>query len=227
MNGILYGVGVGPGDPSLITLKAVEIIKSADVIAVPDTGGEKTALNIIFQYIQGKEIMLCPMPMTKDKATLDRSHAQSAEQICTRLLTGRNVAFITLGDPSVYSTYMYVHKRVVQKGFLAQMIPGVPSFCAVAAALGTALCEGDEPLHIIPATYGGLEEGLALKGNKVLMKSGKNKNEIIKTIKKLGQGDHAQMVECCGMESEKIYKNLNDANDGSSYFSIIIVKDHD
>lgn len=227
MKGVLYGVGVGPGDPSLITLKALEIIKASGVIAVPDTGGEKAALNVISAYTAGKEIMPCPMPMTKEKDVLAQSHRQSAELICGRLDEGTDVAFITLGDPSIYSTYMYLQRLVLQKGFSARMIPGVPSFCAVAAALGSSLCEGGEPLHIIPAAYGRLDENLALKGTKVLMKSGRDTAEIKRTLKKLGLFKKAQMVECCGMENESVYRSVSDAKDIISYFSTIIVKDNE
>jgi precorrin-2/cobalt-factor-2 C20-methyltransferase len=223
MKGSLFGVGVGPGDPSLLTLKAVDIIKSADVIAVPDTGGEKTALNVVAAYLGSKEIMPCPMPMTKDREFLRRSHENVAEMICERLDGGQNVAFITLGDPSIYSTYMYIHKLVEQKGYSVQMIPGVPSFCAAACALGIPLCEGGEVLHIFPASYGGLEENLALKGGKVLMKSGSKTADVLKTLKNLGL--RAQMVECCGMENERIYRNIDEAAVSSNYFSIIVVKE--
>ena len=226
MIGTLYGVGVGPGDPSLITLKAVETIKAADIIAVPDTGGEKIALNIVSDYVEGKELMFCEIPMTKDKDALAQSHDKCAELICRRLSEGSNVAFITLGDPSVYSTYMYVHKRVVQKGFIARMVPGVTSFCASAAALGTALCEGKEPLHIIPAGYGNVNEALSLAGTKVLMKS-KKKGDIIQSLKDLGMLDKASMVECCGMENEKIYEQISDGCNSTGYFSIFIVKENE
>ena len=226
MNGTLYGVGVGPGDPSLITLKAVKTIKAADIIAVPDTGGEKIALNIVSDYTAGKELMFCQMPMTKDKNALTESHEKCADLICRRLSEGSSVAFITIGDPSVYSTYMYIHKRVVQKGFTAKMVPGVTSFCAAAAALGISLCEGEEPLHIIPASYGNVKEALTLSGTKVLMKS-KKKGEIIEALKDLGMIDKARMVECCGMETEKIYEEISEDCNNTGYFSIFVVKENE
>lgn len=225
MKGILYGVGVGPGDPKLLTIKAAEILTQVKIIAVPDTGGEKTAMNIVSSYIQGKEILYCPMPMTKNQSLLKQSHENSAQMICDILESGSDVAFITLGDPTLYSTYMYVHRLVNEKGYQTVIIPGIPSFCAVAAALNTSLCEGSDVLHIIPASYEDTDEMLKIKGNKILMKSGKKLTEVKESLKKLGLFEKAQMVELCCMENEKTYKNLADAPDNAGYFTIILVKE--
>lgn len=197
MTGTLFGVGVGPGDPELLTVKAIETLKAAAVIAVPDAGGEKTALNVAAKYIAGKEILLCPMPMTRDKERLAKSRRESAEKLCERLERGQNVAFVTLGDPSVYSTYIYLHRLVIERGYEAKMIPGVPSFCAAAAALGVSLCEGGEALHIFPASYGGLEEAIHLNGSKVLMKSGRRMAEVRQTLEDAGLAAQTRVVECC------------------------------
>lgn len=224
MSGILYGVGVGPGDKKFLTLDAVEKLKNADIIAVPDTGGEKTAMNIVSEFIQGKEILYCNMPMTRDEVKLKEGHESSADSIIHKLDEGLNVAFITLGDPTVYSTYMYVHRIVVARGYKAEIISGIPSFCAAAASLNISLCDKSEPLHIIPASYEGTEELLNIKGNKVLMKSGKSLSKVKDTLKNMGYGSSCKMVECCSMKNEKTYESLNDIPEESSYFSIIIVK---
>lgn len=224
MRGILYGVGVGPGDKKLLTLLAVETLQKADIIAAPDTGGEKTALNIVAEYISGKKIMYLSMPMTRDAAILRESHKNCTEQICAELEKGLNLAFITLGDPTIYSTYMYIHRLVVEKGYSAEIINGIPSFCAAAAKLKISLCDGKEALHIIPASYEGVDELLCLNGNKVLMKSGKSILNIKEKLEEHNLLGNSKMVECCFMENEKIYDSLRDLNGDSSYFSIIIVK---
>jgi precorrin-2/cobalt-factor-2 C20-methyltransferase len=224
LKGTLYGVGVGPGDKKLLTLLAVETLHKADIIAVPDTGGEKTALNIVGEYISGKKIMYCSMPMTRDTAILRESHKACVELICAELEKGLNLAFITLGDPTIYSTYMYVHRLVVEKGYSAEIVNGIPSFCAAAAKLGISLCNGKEALHIVPASYEGADELLRLNGSKVLMKSGKGILNIKQKLEKHNLLDNSKMVECCFMENEKIYNSLRDLNEDSSYFSIIIVK---
>jgi precorrin-2/cobalt-factor-2 C20-methyltransferase len=224
MKGKLYGVGVGPGDKKLLTILAVETLKNVDKIVVPDTGGDKVSLNIVKDYIQDKEKIYCAMPMTRDEAKLKESHEACADSICKELEKGMDVAFITLGDPTVYSTYIYVHKLVMERGYQTEIINGIPSFCAAAAKLNVSLCDQGETLHIIPASYEGTDDFLTLTGNKVLMKSGKSIQKVKERLEKLNLIDKAMMVECCYMENEKIYKNLKELEKDSSYFSTIIVK---
>ena len=226
--GILYGVGVGPGDPELLTLKAVRILKEADVVAVPDKGaGEQTALNIVRSYVEGKDRVDCNTPMTRDEEKLEASYTENADKLCALLDEGKNVAFITLGDPTVYSTYLYIHRKVLSRGYEAVLIPGVPSFCAVAARLNQSLCEGAERLLIVPASYENLEESLDVKANKVLMKAGKSIGELQDTLRRRGELDRASMVENCGMENERVYERFSDMEEKSGYFSVVIVKDGD
>ena len=200
---------------------AVETLHKADIIAVPDTGGEKTALNIVGEYISAKDNVL-QYAYDKDTAIL-RSHKACVELICAELEKGLNLAFITLGDPTIYSTYMYVHRLVVEKDILLKLLTGLPRFAA-AAKLGISLCNGKEALHIVPASYEGADELLRLNGSKVLMKSGKGILNIKQKLEKHNLLDNSKMVECCFMENEKIYNSLRDLNEDSSYFSIIIVK---
>ena len=111
--GTLYGLGVGPGDPELLTLKAVRLLREADVVAVPNRGGgEGTALHIVKDYVQDKPLLLCATPMVRDRQILDSAHDRIAGDICALLEEGKRVVFITLGDPTVYSTYLYIHRRV-------------------------------------------------------------------------------------------------------------------
>lgn len=220
----MYGVGVGPGDPELMTVKAVKTLQNVQWIAVPDTGGDKSALSIATPYIEGKPLIYCPAPMTRDSETLRKAHEEGIRRIAEKLEQGENVAFITLGDPSVYSTYMYLHRLIREAGYEARMIPGVPSFCAAAAALSDSLCDGGEPLHILPASYEGTEELLRLEGNKVLMKSGKSLGKVKEILREMGLDGQVKMAECCSMENERLYENFDDIPDESSYFSILIVK---
>lgn len=224
MKGILYGVGVGPGDKKLLTILAVETLKNADMIVVPDTGRENIALNIVSEYVEGKKLMYCSMPMTRDEGKLKESHGKSADMICKELDKGLSLAFITLGDPTIYSTYIYVHRLVIKKGYQAKIINGVPSFCGAAAKLGISLCDKKEALHIIPASYKGVEKLLSLDGNKVLMKSGKSILNIKEKLIDKNLLKNAKMVEQCFMENEKIYDDLESLNEDTSYFSIIVVK---
>ncbi|TYQ12736.1 UNVERIFIED_CONTAM: precorrin-2/cobalt-factor-2 C20-methyltransferase [Acetivibrio alkalicellulosi] len=224
MKGNLFGVGVGPGDKKLLTILAVETLKNAGKIVVPDTGGENVSLNIVKEYVEDKEKIYCKMPMTREKKLLQESHKLCADIICRELDKGLDLAFITLGDPTIYSTYMYVHKLVRDRGYNAQIVNGIPSFCGAAAKLNISLCDNGETLHIIPASYEGIDDYLKIKGNKVLMKSGKSIFKVKEKLEKLNILDRAKMVECCFMENERIYESLSEFEKESSYFSTIIVK---
>lgn len=228
MRGILYGVGVGPGDPELLTLKALKRIREADVLAIPKTDEkEQTAFSIVSQLedLSCKEKYFAYMPMTRDKEELSACHERAARDIAEYLDQGKHVAFLTLGDPSVYSTYSYVHKKILNRGYEAEIIPGVTSFCAVAARLNHPLCEGGEPLHVLPASYGDTEDYLSWKGTKVLMKSGREFGKVRKLLQKKGLMQEAQMVSCCGMENEQVFRDISEADEEASYFSVIVVKE--
>lgn len=226
MKGKLYGVGVGPGDPKLMTYKAVETMGKCEIIAVPKSDNkEQTALNIAREYLGNQKIVDCYMPMIRDKEILKAQHDKVALEIKVYLDEGLNVAFLTLGDPSIYSTYIYIHKRILEMGYEAELIPGVPSICAVSAKLNDSLCENSEALHIIPASYKGKEDYLALEGNKVLMKTGKSFKKIKEELKARGLYDKAKMIECCGMPNEKIHMSLDSTEDDASYFSVIVIKE--
>lgn len=227
MKGILYGVGVGPGDPELLTAKAIRLLRECDAVAAPkSTDGRQTALDIASPYIgQDKSILLFDMPMTHDRQARNASHDAAADALCALLDEGKTVVFLTLGDPTIYSTYWYVHKRVSARGYAAELVPGVPSFCAAAAALGRALCEDGEMLHIIPASHGAVDEGLDLAGSKVLMKAGKSILEVRDKLAARGQLQNAALVERCGMEGQRIVTDLSTMDDPTGYFSIILVKE--
>ena len=226
MRGRLYGVGVGPGDPELLTLKALRLIKEADVIAVPGTEPQESIAYRIVKGIYGeldeKAFLAIPMPMTKEEERLMRAHREGAKRICEQLDTGKNVVFLTLGDPTVYSTYLYLHKNVQELGYETEIVNGIPSFCAVAARLNIGLAEKSEPLHIIPASYQ-VEEALTLPGTKVLMKAGKQMGAVKKQILK----NHAKgmMIENCGMPDEKIYRTIEEIPETAGYYSLIIIKE--
>ena len=229
MKGRLYGIGVGPGDPELMTIKAKKTIEASDIVVVP---GENVEDSIAYKIAKGAcenlddlNLVAPEMPMVKDKEMLNAMHEKAARQIEAWLDEGKTVSFLTLGDVTVYSTYMYVHQRVVRDGYDASIVNGITSFTAAAARLNTDLVERAEPLHVIPATFkvDGMTELLSLPGTKVLMKSGKEIGKVREAI--LASGQKAMMVENCGMENEKIYLDAEDIPDTASYYSLIIVKE--
>lgn len=229
MIGRLFGVGVGPGDPELMTLKAVKTIEKCDVIAIPARDKENcTAYNIAkhsVKDIDSKEIISIDIPMTKDKRKLNAAYNTGINSIEDKLLKGQAVAFINLGDPTVYSTYMGIHERIVKDGYDAEIINGVTSFCAVAGKLGVTLAKSKESIHIYPATYD--NNGIFnISGTKVLMKSGKRLSEIKKELCHMEECGKikAYAVTDCTMENEKICKNISELDENSGYFTTLIVK---
>lgn len=225
MAGILYGVGVGPGDPELLTLKAVKVINESDIIMVP---GEVVENSIAYKIAIGavdlkdKKVIAISMPMTKDKEVLEKAHDEASKSIIEYLKDKKQVAFLTLGDPCVYSTYIYVHKRILLEGYTAKIISGIPSFCAAAALVNDSLVEKSEPLHLLPASYD-IKEALKLSGTKVLMKSGKKMANVKRELKK--HDYDVVMVENCGMEQEKVYFGAENIDENAGYYSLIIAKD--
>lgn len=223
--GVLYGVGVGPGDPELVTKKAERVLRQCDIVAVPDKGsGNKTAYGIVEELIADKEILFCSTPMVRDKEALDQGYTAIADQICKLLKQGKTVAFITLGDPSVYSTYIYVHKKVLAGGFTAELVPGVPSFCAAAARLNISLCEGAQRLLIVPASYDAAD-CMDISANKVFMKAGRDMPELRQRLQEAGQLENACMVENCGLPGERIWTDMEKMDESPGYFSLVIVKE--
>lgn len=226
MAGKLYGIGVGPGDPELITIKALRLTKEADVIAFPgEVPKETVAYKIMkgaYPEIDEKRFVSVFMPMTKDKEQLEYYHAQGTEILKKELDAGRKVVFLTLGDPTVYSTYIYVHKRIADLGYDTEIVCGIPSFCAVSARFNEGLVEKAEPLHVIPASYQ-IEEALKLPGTRVLMKAGSKMKAVKEMMRSLGE--EGMMIENCGMPDEKIYRCVDEIPDNAGYYSLIIVKD--
>lgn len=219
--GRFYSIGTGPGDPGLLTLKAIETLRACKVIAAPDSGAaENVVLGIVRDHLENQQVVFCDMPMTRDRDLLKTSHQQAATTLAAHLEAGEDVGFLTLGDPTIYSTALYVHQRIKDMGYDTEIIPGIPSFCAVAAKLNVPLCEGGEMLHVVPASYGDLEGSLALEGRIVLMKSGKSAERV----KALLGGRQAMAVERCGLSGEKIHADLSTWTEDASYFSVLLVK---
>lgn len=226
MRGTLYGIGVGPGDPELMTYKAARMIRECPVAAIPHKDRERcTAYQIAKKAVpelEEKELLCVDMPMTKDKAKLEQSHREGARALAAVLDQGKDIALLTLGDSSIYASCGYLMEQVRLLGYQTEMVNGIPSFCAVAARLGIPLVENAEELHILPASYP-LSEGLELSGVKVLMKAGGKLGEVKQMLE---QGDYqVSMVENCGLPGEKVYHSLEEIPDEAGYYSLLIVRD--
>ncbi len=225
--GTFYGVGVGPGDPELMTLKAAKILKNSPVIAVPSATGESTtALDIAGKAVDlsGGRLLNLSFPMTTDKEVLSESHKKAAAAIIEELSNGFDVAMPTLGDPSIYSTVGYVAGIIEEAGFEVFIVPGVTSFCAAAALLKTGITDMDTQVHILPANLKKLDEDLSLPGTKIIMKYGKKFPEVREALKRSGQLEKASLVRNVGMDGEEVIADLNTA-ESTGYFSLIIVRE--
>lgn len=229
-SGILYGIGVGPGEPELMTVKALQTIRSCDVIVIPAVSKEECyayrIVHAVCPEIEEKSLICMPFPMIKDAQKLELAHEQSYQAIADYLKRGKCVGMLTIGDPSVYSTYMYMHHRAVDAGWKAYMISGVPSFCAAAGRLGISLGEKGEEIHVIPASYD-VHRALDYGGTCIYMKSGKRLAELLTALREQereGRKFQAYGVSNCGMENERVYEGLDELESAEEYLTTVIVK---
>lgn len=227
--GIFYGVGVGPGDPELLTVKALRVMGECPVLACPQTkSGEMLALDIVSQAMDVSEKTILPLhfTMSRDAAVQRAAHEKAADEVCRCLEQGQDVAMPNLGDVSIYSTYCYLMEIVRERGFETRMVAGVPSFCAIAARLGISLTEMKSPLHIAPGSLE-LEEVLNWPGNKILMKSGSQMPEVLKSIEAYADLSKSAMIQNCGLPDERVFPNLGEESpkDSTGYFATVIVKE--
>lgn len=225
-NGTFYAVGVGPGDPELLTLQAANILKRCPVIAAPQTkSGQMLALDIARSALdlREKEVLPLSFTMSREPSLREESYQTAARQIEAFLQKGLDVAMVNLGDVSIFATAYYILERIREDGFQTVMAPGVTSFSAVAARLGCSLTQIDAPLHIIPASAD-LDSALRFPGTKVLMKSGSAIHETVQALERAGLLDRAALVADCGLPTEQVYRDLRELPENLSYFATIIVQ---
>ncbi len=231
--GTLYGIGVGPGDPELITVKGAKLLESCGHLFVPKARvkAESVALEIVKSYVGGKtQIHELVFPMVTDKAELAEKWAESARSIAEVLKAGNDACFITLGDSLLYSTYIYLLRAL--KEVLPEVktvtIPGITAFSAVAALTNFPVGEGKEPVTIIPAAddLKAVENALMGDGTVVLMKIGKRLQPILDLLEKAGAIENAVFVSNVGMDDERLVtdlKGLRNENPETGYLSIILI----
>jgi precorrin-2/cobalt-factor-2 C20-methyltransferase len=230
MIGVFYGVGVGPGDPELLTLKAVNVIREADVIIAPKTEKKEdsTALSIARPYLQDNVTVLeLVFPMVNDTLILTEAWEYNKNAILDLLKEGKKVVFLTLGDPMFYSTYIYVFNLLKDCGYPVETVPGITAFCAIGSKMGYPLVEGNNVLSVVPCTIEEerLDEVLKTSDNLVLMKVYKNYTQILEKLEKYGLMENAIMVSKCGLEDETVVHDLKDAGlQKVNYLSTILTR---
>ncbi len=229
--GKLYGIGVGPGDSKLLTVKAVEAIQSCDMIITPKTEKKdgSVAWNIAKPYIR-EETELLPMvfQMNLDMEAVARQWEENRRLVCEKLDEGKNLVFLTLGDPMLYSTYMYIFRALEGTEYEAENIPGIPAFVGIANAIGMPLAEWEETVVVLPATASEekIDRVLAVADNAVIMKVYKNWAYIQEMLRKHHLIQNAVMVTRAGLPDECVQKDLDalPADYQPNYLSTILAK---
>ena len=229
--GCLFGIGVGPGDPELITLKALKALQSAPVICVPQAANrrESYALSIVKEYVKPEqEILRAPFP-TDDADGAARVWQEASELVAEKLRGGQDVAFLTEGDPMLFSTFSYVLTGVQElcPDAPVTIIPGVSSVMAAAASSGVPLVTHGQKLAILPAAYG-LEELSETTSNfdtVVLMKVSPVIVKALADLEKLGLTGDSTYVRRVSTDREKVIRDVTAIKDEDmDYFSLLIVK---
>ena len=226
--GKFYGVGVGPGDPRLLTLQAVDVLQSVDLVAIPKSklDRESVAWDIAKIHCPAKvRLIELEMPMTADQQVLGKAWQDGAQTLLVELKQGKSVAFITLGDPSLYSTYSYL-LNILQKELPQECIvtvPGITAMSAAAAKINLPLATGDEPLLILPSTE---DVGEFLNfPNLVLMKVSRRLPEILTLLEQRER--RAVLLTRLGQPGEKIRwepKPQDFSSEKIDYLSLLLVK---
>ncbi len=232
MNGKIYGIGVGPGDPELLTFKAYYILKEIDVLCVPKSAAEKEslALSIILKAFERDfEVLELLFPMTRDKGELEHHWDTATEKIAAKAREGKSLAFITVGDPMFYSTYGYVLKRIKREypDIEIETVPGVTAFAACASLINEPLAEGDEKLAVIPAAYGipAIRAALEDYDNVILMKVNRLYDEVAGLLKEMGLLDRAVYISRCGYEDEYHTTDIEGlVGKDKDYMSMLIIR---
>lgn len=232
MKGTFYGLGVGPGDPELLTLKAYNVLKNIDLVCTPKSKVEResVALNIVKQAVQ-KDIPLLELhfPMTKDPEELASNWDANTKKIVEELEKGKDVAFITIGDPLLYSTYSYILRRIIKDypEMKVVTVPGISSAFACASHINVTLVEEEESLGIVPANHDReyLLNAINSFENVFLMKVAKSYDLILDILKEIDFQGEAYLISRCGHPEEIVTNNLEEWRGKElNYLSSILIK---
>ncbi len=226
MTGTLYGLGIGPGDPELITLKALRLLKAAPVLAYPaPERGESLARRIVAPHLDGGHIEVAiRMPLEAARFPAQRVYDRAAEELGGHLAAGRDVAVLCEGDPFFYGSFMYLFGRMAER-FTVEVVPGVSSLTACAAVLGAPLAARNDVLTVVPAPI----EEAALKARlgeaeaAAVIKLGRHFAKVRRVLGELGLAEHARYVEHATMASQRILPLDAVVEADVPYFSMILV----
>ena len=230
--GVFYGIGVGPGDPDLLTVKAAKILDTCDKVITPTKkmGKPSIAFNIVKDHIKDPDkVMEMSFPMislSEERERLQKQWKKNADEIEVLLNTGKNVCFITLGDPMVFSTYSYVMEFLLERGIEVKTLSGITSFCNLAAQLNIPLTQGEESLGIVAMTQPveEIEKILDAHINIVVMKISANNKWMAEELEKRGLENSFVLVSNIGMETQKITRDIEALKEKIPYLSTLLIK---
>ncbi len=232
--GILFGIGVGPGDPELITLKAAKILNQVDMVfaAASTKNNHSLAVNIAERHIpENTKVKMLRFPMTRDKNETRKAWRKHAQTIIAEIERGKNVAFLTLGDAMTYSTFGYIirHIQDLAPDIEIQTVPGITSYQAAAASLNMPLVEGEESLMVVSGATGGnrLRELEGKPENVVFLKAYRNVKDIKAAIDEIGKYPSSVGVKNCSHPNEEIIADIEELGERvPDYWTLIIAKQH-
>jgi len=226
MTGTLYGVGVGPGDPELITLKAHRILQAVPVIAWPaPLEGASMARTIAAPHLPGGQTEIpIRMPLVAERFPAEAVYDQAAENIGKHLAAARDVAVLCEGDPFVYGSFMYIFARLADR-FAVQVVPGVSSLTAGAAAMGMAMASRNDVLSVVPAPLAEeeLERRLADADAAVIIKVGRHLDKLKRVLDRLDLTNSARYIEYATMDNQVVLPFAEAARGKAPYFSLVLV----
>ena len=226
MTGTLYGLGVGPGDPELITVKALRLLQAAPVIAYPaPETGESLARSIVAPHLNGTALEVpIRMPMLTARFPAQEVYDWAVGELGAHLAEGRDVAVLCEGDPFFYGSFMYLFARMAER-FRVEVVPGVSSLTACAAALGAPLASRNDVLTVIPAPLPEAELKARLAGveSAAIIKVGRHFEKLRRLLTELGLADQACYIEHATMASQRILPLDAVAPEGVPYFSMILL----
>jgi precorrin-2/cobalt-factor-2 C20-methyltransferase len=243
LSGKFFGVGVGPGDPELITIKAAKTLKTADVISIPKAHADKPSLalatvkQVLEERDSAPEVLELVFPMTKDKEELEKRWSKNANMIAGKVKEGKKIAFITLGDPMFYSTFIYLcqHMKKEHPEVELEIIPGVTSLTACAAVSKIPLAEKNEVVAVIPSStdINRIGEIAKTANSLVLMKGSKRLKKLVPILIESGftMDSTVAIVRRCNMPKEEVtIGRLSDVENWDiheDYFSISVIKENE
>ena len=229
--GTFFGIGVGPGDPDLITLKAVKVLKQVDVVfaAASTKNGYSLAEEIASTHLkEGVRLVRLGFPMIRDRKRLQTAWEENARMVVYALRKGKDAAFVTIGDPMIYSTFGYIVRTIREKypDVPIEIIPGITSYQAAAAAAGEILAEAEESFTVISGALGAkkLREVIDHTDRVVMLKVYREYKEIMDVLDQLDLLMGSVLVSRCGLDGERIVRNLKDGIDSAPpYLSLLLI----